>query len=226
MLSNDELKRLYGKEYVEAFKKKKFRRRLERLIDLMDLKLSDNVCDIACGDGSMLPLVTSKVAKYTGVDFSTDFIKSAKNKRRRLNIPNAEFVCSDIVRFCSLHIECFDVAFAMDFSEHVYDETWVEILVAIRKSIKHGGRLFLHTPNADYFVELMKSIDFILKQFPEHIAVRTPRRNCELLEQAGYKINSINLLSHYNRLRILHPLSFFPVIGKWFKARIFIEASV
>jgi hypothetical protein len=47
-----------------------------------------------------------------------------------------------------------------------------------------------------------------------------------LLEQAGYSECRAEYISHYNVLRLLHPFSYLPVVGRYLKARIFIEAKV
>lgn len=216
---------MHGEKYVEEFEKNQSKYRLKRIIDSIDLDSSYNVADYACGNGMMLPLISDMVKTYVGIDFSKDFIAAARKNMENLSIINARFECADILEFCDLHKGSFDVAFAMDFSEHVYDQQWLQILKAIKKSLKPGGRLYLHTPNAEFFLEKMKARNFIVKQLPEHIAVRNPKENCDLLEKSHYKVNKVVLLAHYNILRYLHPLSFIPLIGKWFKARIFIEAT-
>ena len=70
----------------------------------------------------------------------------------------------------------------------------------------------------------MKDHGLFVRQFPEHVAVRTPEHNAALLEKAGFCVNKLILIAHYNILRYLHPLSYIPVIGKYLKARILIEA--
>lgn len=224
MLSENELRGLYGKEYVEAFEKKQSILRLHRLIQSIELKTTYVVADFACGNGMLLPLISNRIAEYIGVDFSEEFIKAAEKKKKALAISNAKFVCTNILDFCAKNAGIYDVAFAMDFSEHVYDEEWINILCAINRSLKRGGKLYIHTPNADFFWERMKSKNFIFRQLPGHIAVRSPKDNCKLLMKSGFIIHRIKLISHYNILRFLHPLSFIPIIGKFFKARIFIEA--
>ncbi len=224
MLSENELKNMHGKEYVDSFIKLQSKFRLERLIDSIDLKPEYKVADFACGSGMLLPLVSDKVNEYVGVDFSKDFINAAEKNMEALSISNSKFVCGDIIDFCSLNQNAFDAAFAMDFSEHVYDKDWIKILLAIKGSLKPAGKLYIHTPNANFFLEKMKAKNFIVKQFPEHIAVRNPVENVFLIEDCGYTINKLKLIPHYNILRILHPFSFIPIVGKYLKARIFIEA--
>ncbi|MCI5193260.1 MAG: class I SAM-dependent methyltransferase [Candidatus Electrothrix sp. AU1_5] len=222
MLSKEELKKLHGKKYVDSFVTNQSKLRLERLINSVPLSPEYKVVDFGCGNGMLFTLLSNKVDSYTGIDFSEEFIKAAIKEYSSTS--NAEFICADISEFCSKNKEVYDLAFAMDLSEHIYDKEWVNILIAIHSSLKNGGMLYIHTPNADFFLEKMKSKDFIVKQFPEHIAVRNIYDNCKLLKNAGFEINKTNLIPHYNILRLFHPISFIPVIGRYFKARIFIEA--
>lgn len=224
MKTKEELKELHGEEYVESYKRKSLVR-LERLVKYMTMDSTCSVADFACGNSMLMELVAPRVKSYIGIDFSEPFIKAANEKKEKLSIANAEFVCADINEFCQRYQNAFDIVFAMDVSEHVYDHEWGQILRSIRKSMKPSGKLYLHTPNAEFFLEKMKSKNFIIKQFPEHVAVRTTEHNCSMLSAAGFNLERIRLLPHYNILRVVHPLSYFPVVGKYFKARIFIEAS-
>ena len=221
-----ELKDLYKKDYVEKFSNSQAPYRLNRLLKYFQLALNLHVVDFACGNGMLLPCVAPNVASYVGVDFSEEFIRNADERKIHMGIKNAEFYCDDINSFCEKHMNSFDCAFAMDFSEHVYDEEWLEILRSIRKPLKREGRLYLHTPNSLFFIEKMKKHSFILKQFEEHIAVRSPEQNADLLKSAGYTIKKFLLLPHYNMLRYIHFISYAPFVGKYFKARIFIEATL
>ena len=223
MKSSEELKQLHGDDYVEAYKKK-LPMRLERLLPFMRLDNSLRAADFACGNAMLMELIAPRVKSYTGVDFSEPFIRVANEKMAKLAIPNADFVCADISDFCAARAHTFDVAFAMDVSEHIYDADWLQVLRSIHSSLKPNGRLYLHTPNGEFFLERMKAKDFIVKQFPEHIAVRTPAHNAALLTEAGFKVAQMRLIPHYNVLRAVHPLSYLPWVGPLFKARIFIEA--
>lgn len=225
MKSKTELKALHGKKYVESYKRKS-PLRLERLVKYVRIDRTFNVADFACGNSMLMEIISPKVKSYTGIDFSDPFIEAANEKKERLSIKNATFVCADINDFCQYNEKNFDVGFAMDFSEHVYDQEWSKILRSIRMSLKDNGKLYLHTPNAEFFLEKMKSKDFLVKQFPEHIAVRTIEHNIVMLKDAGFNVVQVHFVPHYNILRVVHPLSYFPFFGKYFRARIFIEASV
>lgn len=220
-------KDLHSGEYVEMYESKPISR-IARLVDLMRLdERNTRLVDLACGNAMLLGVIHGKVLRYTGVDFSEDFIAAARNRASRLGIKNCEFHCEDIAQFCARKTREFDVATAFDFSEHINDEAFVEIFAAVHGSLKPGGRLYLHTPNLDFFTERMRNAGFILRQRPEHIAVRDTSRNIALLQRAGFAAIKIHprLIAHYNILKIVHPLRHFPWLGKYFEARIFIECT-
>jgi 2-polyprenyl-6-hydroxyphenyl methylase/3-demethylubiquinone-9 3-methyltransferase len=219
--SQAELKDLHGEEYVNNFADSTYR--LDRLLPYIRLPKNADIVDYGCGTGLMMQLLHSKVRTYTGVDFSPPFIAAANQKKQSLGIRNAEFHCLDIHDFAKSNPARFDTAFAMDFSEHVYDEDWLKILFSIKRTLKPGGALYLHTPNKDFLAEICRKHNFILKQFPAHIAVRSIEENEALVRRAGYKVKT-RTMPHYNILRLAHPFSYLPIIGKYFEARIFIEA--
>ena len=142
--------------YVRSFEHKPMSR-LARLLPRMHLRHSDSVVDVACGNAMLLELIHGSVARYHGVDFSADFITAAEARAERLGARNAQFDCEDVEAFCTAHPEAFDVATAMDFTEHIYDDDMLRMFSALRKSLKPGGRLYVHTPNRDFFLELMSS---------------------------------------------------------------------
>lgn len=219
-------KELHSGDYVQMYEAKPISR-IANLVDFMELDGSTRLVDLACGNAMLLGEVHDKIAHYTGVDFSEDFISAAKNRAAMLGANNTAFYCEDIVDFCERNPETFDIATAFDFSEHILDEDFIRIFSAVRTSIKPGGRLYLHTPNLDFFMETMRDRGFLLHQRPEHIAVRSAKHNVALLQQAGFSPANIEAryIRHYNILRLLHPLRHLPWLGRYFEARIFIECA-
>ncbi len=215
---------LHGKDYVQKFESNQPQQRLGRLLKYIDLKESYAVLDCGCGNGMMLPLIEEKVASYTGIDFSPQFIERAKERNQTATC-HFEFLCENVINHCHNTPNTYDVVMAMDLSEHIEDAEWNEILNAIKISLKDKGKLYLHTPNGNFFIEKMKAHNFILKQFPEHIAVRNKDENCQIISKSGFPSILVRGLPHYNMLRFLHPLSQLPFIGKWFEARLLITAT-
>lgn len=225
MAELDEARRLHSGEYVERYVHKPLTR-LERLVPLMALTPRDVLADFGCGDGMLAQIVCDRINAYHGIDFSQDFIEAAHERMRIAGISNASFHCADIVDFCQAHPAAFDVATALDFSEHIDDATFVRTFSAIRGAMKRGGRLYLHTPNLGFFLEQAKDIG-IVAQFPEHIAVRNLPQNIDLMIASGFEPAKISarVLPHYNVLKILHPLRRLPLIGGLFEARLFITCE-
>lgn len=216
-------KALHSGAYVDMYEKKPLSR-LERLLPLMDLGPNDVLADFACGNAMLWEIVHGKVAEYHGVDFSEDFIAAAGRRKARLATPGCSLYCADIVAFCAANAGRFDVATALDFSEHINDAEFETIFSAIHGALKPGGRLFLHTPNLSFFLERLKDWG-VVPQFPEHVAVRTAKANLELLRRCGFHADqtSVRMIPHYNVLKALHPLRRLPLVGPVFEARQFIR---
>ena len=185
LLSDEQLREIYRGDYVERYERKSLAR-LARLMPSTPLAAGDVVADFGCGNGMLLDLVHDRVRAYHGVDFSAEFIASARRRAERLGAANARFHVSSIEDFCRRHCDTFDVAFAMDLAEHVYNPSWLAILGAIRSSLKPGGRLYLHTPNARFIIEILKARG-VLRQHPGHVGVRDAAANRALPEQAGFE---------------------------------------
>lgn len=217
---------LHSGDYVERYNAKPIDR-VRNLARRMKLAPGARLADFACGNGMLLHALGPRDGSYDGVDFSPDFIASANAWAEREGCTDYRFHRDDIIDFCARHPGQFDAAATLDFSEHVTDDVAVPIYAAIRQSLAPGGTLYLHTPNRDFFMEHAKDAG-VLRQFPEHIAVRNGAETVEMLVKAGFPREQIRLshISHYNVLKWLHPLSHLPLIGKWFEARLWIEARV
>ena len=223
-LTEQQLRDFYRRDYVDHHATT-VNERLSRLLPRIDWHAEDHVLDCACGSGQFLELIHHRVAHYVGVDFSAEFIHKCIEQQAEQGIRNAEFVCADLIDFCTAHPQEFDKCFALDFSEHIYDDDFVRIFRAIHTSLKDGGRLYIHTPNADYFLEKFKAAG-VLKNDPTHIGVRTGPQMCRLLRQAGFDSPDVATLAHYVKpLKRLHALSAVPGIGRWFRARLFITCQ-
>jgi 2-polyprenyl-6-hydroxyphenyl methylase / 3-demethylubiquinone-9 3-methyltransferase len=217
---------LHSGDYVERYNAKPLDR-VRGLARRMTLPDGARVVDFACGNGMLLHALEVREGSYDGVDFSSDFIASANEWAERAGCENYRFHCADIIDFCASHPAQFDAAATLDFSEHVEDDLAMPIYAAIRQSLAPGGTLYLHTPNGDFFMERAKDAG-LLRQFPEHIAVRNGAQTVAVLIMAGFPPKGIRLthIAHYNLLKWLHPLSHLPLIGRWFQARLWIEARV
>jgi 2-polyprenyl-3-methyl-5-hydroxy-6-metoxy-1,4-benzoquinol methylase len=215
---------LHSGDYVERYNSKPLAR-VKNLVPRMNLTRETRIADFACGNGMLLQAIGDHFASYDGVDFSPDFIAAANAWAERSGKQRYRFHCSDIRDFCARNPQAFDVAATLDFSEHIDDDLAVDIYAAIQKSLRPGGSLYLHTPNLDFFLERAKASG-ILRQFPEHIAVRNATQTADLLIKAGFDRSEIKteIVPHYNVLKWLHPLSKLPGVGSHFSARLWVTA--
>lgn len=219
MPSQTDLLALYGDNFAHQFaSRERDSRRIDRILRYCDVRPTDRLLDLGCAHGLLLDRLKGRIGSYVGVDFSEAVIAAGRARH-----PEASFVRADLTEFCAAHPGEFDSAFALDLSEHVPDDDWLRILRAVRVALVPDGRLFLHTPNAGFLLERLKHWG-ILRQFPEHVAVRDLAGNVALIEGAGFRIAQARHISHYNVLRYIHPLSRVPRIGPWFQARVLIEA--
>ena len=199
--------------------------RLKHLLPLLPTGGELDVIDIGCGNGLLADLIAKNVKTYTGVDFSKEFIEIAKVRHNALGNENTHFHCSDIVEFSQdmKYRKKFNVCFAMDFTEHVYDDQLVEIFTAATNMLKDDGKLVIHTPNANFLLEILKNKG-IMTQLEGHIGVRKDKELIKLFSKAGFEAEKINYLAHYNKLlRPWHLLSRVPLIGKLFEARLLMQ---
>lgn len=196
--------------------------RFIRLLPMLELHPDDRLVDFGCGSGVFAKLVHSQIASYHGVDFSQEFIGEAHRLAEAEGLSNVNFYCQDIVSFCAERSNEYDIVTAFDFSEHIYDNDFIAIFGGAYRILKPGGSLYLYTPNLNFFWEWMKSVGLV-KQFPQHIAVRTHQQHLALLQQCNFMLENIYLSCppHFNIFRFLHPLRHLPLIGRWFEAKLF-----
>lgn len=217
-------KRLHGRDYAQRLHAQEEPRRLRAIIEACPITPESVVLDVGCGAGPLSVLLGPVVSEYHGVDFSEPFIELARAGVRARAQGNCHFHCEDVVAFIDRHPTRFDRVYALDISEHVSDRDWSAMVAAFARALKPGGSVVLHTPNLDFLVERMKHHRIGLKQFPEHIAVRTASANARFFTEAGFAPVHVRSLAHYNVLRLLHPLSHLPGLGRYFAARLLLVA--
>jgi cyclopropane fatty-acyl-phospholipid synthase-like methyltransferase len=221
----DELRDLYRNDYVSAYHQNPGPR-LKRLVDRADLSDDMAVADLGCGNGLLLDVLHGRVATYYGVDFSDEFIAEARQRHvgRESDRGAFSFHALSIGVFCDSHPGEIDRAFALDFSEHLYDDELVAVFESVRSCLRDDGRFYLHTPNRDFLIEILKARG-IMRQLPEHIAVRNAPDTLALLERAGFGEVRVAYIAHYlPALAWLDRFAGVPGLGRFMRARLFIDA--
>ncbi len=221
-LSQENLIKIHSWDYVKNFPKYENWRISRWLTKYLHFKW-DRILEIWSGNWLLsIELEKENIESCIWVDFSMDFINEANNNKIKYWLSKSTFIHWDIISISQDYIDYFDKVFAIDFTEHIYDENFVAILNAVYKSLKKWWELIIHTPNKDFFLEILKD-KAILRQEDGHIAVRTWEEYTSILENAWFNNITVHKINHYlNTLKLFHMFSHIPLIGKYFKARLLI----
>jgi len=226
---------LYPDEYFEqlhrvtkfAAPERKWQERDRDILALARPAPDKTVLDLGSALGDVCFLLAPHVQEAIGIDASPRAVAIADDRRRERGFANVRFIESDVADLAELAESSVDVAGAFDLLEHVDDETVRRMLSALRRVLKPGGVFVAYTPNREHYVERLKAANLILKQFPEHIAVRRPREIRRLLEEEGWRVRSLRYSpAPFPGVRwIERALWRLPVVGPLFRYRILVEAA-
>ena len=225
---------LYPDEYFEqlhrvtkfAAPERKWQERDRDILSLARPAADKTVLDLGSALGDVCFLLAPHVQEAIGIDASPRAVAIADDRRRERGFANVRFIESDVADLAELAESSVDVAGAFDLLEHVDDDTVRRMLSALRRVLKPGGVFVAYTPNREHYVERLKAANLILKQFPEHIAVRRPREIRRLLEEEGWRVRSLRYSpAPFPGVRwIERALWRLPVVGPLFRYRILVEA--
>lgn len=219
---------LYDADYFSRLPRESDR--IRNILASIDLETEDAVCELGCGTGDVLLAVAERVKYCLGVDFAPDAIEQANIGKRRREVNNCDFICEEITTLgeTEKYTNSFTKVLMMDVTEHIDDETMCDFIQTAGRILKQSGILYIHTPNRDALLEILKDRNIILKQLPGHIAVRNTGQYRNLLENNGFNVVSVKYLPHYNRLlNIIDSIMMqIPFVGRFFKSRILIKAII
>jgi 2-polyprenyl-6-hydroxyphenyl methylase / 3-demethylubiquinone-9 3-methyltransferase len=225
---------LYPDDYFDTLHKitlfaapaRKWVERDRDILSLIDPAPDRTVLDLGSARGDVCFLLAPHCREVIGLDASPRAVELAEEERLRRGVKNVRFLCGDVEDCAPIADRTIDVAAAMDLFEHVDDETVRRMLRALERVLKPGGYLAAYTPNREHYVERLKAANFILKQFPQHIAVRRPAELRRLFQQAGWRIDRLSFspapfpfVRHLER-----QLSRLPLLGRMFRYRILLRA--
>lgn len=180
----------------------KIRSRLEarRLLDYCgDLPDGARILDVGCGDGFHLRLLREfgkKTWNLEGVDLDRRAIEAAKRSDLNVHFGSVESL--------GLDADAYDLVFMIQTIEHV--ERPDEILAAVSRLIKPGGRVVIITDNTD-------SVDFGLFKkgywggyhFPRHLNLFNKASLSKLATNTGLLVEGLTtIVSPVNWVYSIH----------------------
>jgi ubiquinone/menaquinone biosynthesis C-methylase UbiE len=226
---------LYPDEYYDGLHRvtpfaaphRKWRERDRDILRLSRPSPDHVVLDLGSARGDVCFLLAPRVRQAVGVDASPKALELAEKERARRGLANVRFVRSDVATLEGIPDASVDVAGAFDLLEHVDDDTVRQMLRALPRVLKPGGVFAAYTPNREHYVERLKAHDFLLKQFPEHIAVRRPREIRALLEGEGWRLLEMTYSpAPFPFVHWIEKLLWrLPGLGRLFRYRILLRAS-
>jgi cyclopropane fatty-acyl-phospholipid synthase-like methyltransferase len=187
---------------------------------------TDRILEIGCGAGEHALPLARVAAHVIGIDAAHAGVVRARDRAACERIGNAHFAVADAASL-PVASSSIDKVAAIDFVEHVDDAALARILHEVRRVLVDDGILAIYTPCLTHYVERLKEREWLLRQIPGHIAVRTPAHYDRLLAASGFAVRACRFLpSDYPLFgvidRLLSPL---PGIGDFFRFRICMVAA-
>jgi hypothetical protein len=184
---------------------------------------------LECGSSSgktSMDFARKSLCFCLGVDFDPEAVGVSTSMRDQYFPELSErcyFECGDL---SSMKFDyAFNKVLMPDFSEHIPDRVFKAILDNIRIQLK-DATLYIYTPNRSHIFEILKSRNFILKNPPGHINVKTRkglagflRENNWEVKENGWRVSSIPVFKY-----IEQALGHCPGLGGLFQRRIAIVA--
>jgi 2-polyprenyl-3-methyl-5-hydroxy-6-metoxy-1,4-benzoquinol methylase len=151
-----------------------------------------SLLDFGCGSGSFLERMRRLGWEVTGLDTSAAAVQRV---RQELGLP----ALAGSLPHAGLPPESFDVITMWQSLEHVHRP--LRVLRDAHRLLVPGGKLLVSVPNIDslpfrWFGQTWYGLDL-----PRHLTHFTPPTLRAMLEHAGFRINTLQLIRHSSWLR-------------------------
>lgn len=113
--------------------------KIQKIVDLLDLRHSKNILDIGCGTGILLPFLKKNIpydGKIIALDISSKMIERAREKYGNDQI---EYICKDFFEYDSK--EGYDYAIAYSCLPHFVERR--KFLLKAKEMLRKDGKLVI-----------------------------------------------------------------------------------
>jgi cyclopropane fatty-acyl-phospholipid synthase-like methyltransferase len=113
----------------------------EHIFKLLKIKTNMSILDLGAGIGAWSMLFASKCKEVVAVEYSAKMIEIAKQIAKRESINNIEFVCQDVLDYCTT--QKFDVIFISGLLIYIPDSEIPRLLQNMSDYSKKGTYLLV-----------------------------------------------------------------------------------
>lgn len=230
--NQDDLKNLFHNDHQGTFEaylanSRHTRNKHSFLLTWIRPTSSDYILECGSSSGkTCIDLSLHSGCRCLGIDFDEEAIKVSQNMLK-LFFPGLSDQCRfEIGDLTNMNFDKNITKVIMpDFSEHIPDTVFKEILTNIKKQFSQI-HLYIYTPNRSHIFEHLKHNNILLKNTSGHINVKNENQLISFLKENGWEVTSKSW--HSSSMLYVKPfellLSPIPYIGSFFKRRIAIIA--
>lgn len=162
---------------------------------LSRIKSSDTVLDLGCNNGQQTLKIAGKCKKIIGLDFDQKQLVIARALAQDKKIRNARFKFQDLEKKLNFKPNSFDKIIFLDVLEHIVKRR--QILKEIKRVLRPNGLVFLAVPNIETsWKKLQALVGLNYYADPDHKVEYTETEIRQVLNQAGYAINSLKPVTY------------------------------
>lgn len=142
---------LYSRFFLENVDEERTLQQTEFIIKETGIPLGSSIGDIGCGLGRHAICFARQGYRVVGYDFNGKYIEKANNTSLELNLPDCSFIQKDAREFDEQSkfdlVTCLWVSFG-----YFDDNTNLDILSRIAKSVRPGGMVMIDLENREYIL--------------------------------------------------------------------------
>ena len=180
--------------------------RISKVLQIYKPNKNDRVLDLGCGWGTFSFAVAPLCKEVTGIDFSRRSIELCNQLLRNKQYSNVRFVCAN-AQDTGLESGSYDVIICADLFEHLYAETFSDVLDECKRLLEKGGKLVIWTPHRGHLFEILKNHNIVLRKDTSHVDYKCMHRILHELRRRQFLIKKKYYAeSHVPILRTLERL--------------------
>lgn len=142
--------------------------RILKILQIYTPNKGESILDLGCGWGTFCFAFSPLCEKIIGVDFNKKGIDLCNRILKKWKFQNIKFLCAD-AQNTGLKSNSYDVIICADLFEHLYRDTFDNVLDECSRLLKIGGKLIVWTPHRGHILEILKNNNIILTKEEGHV---------------------------------------------------------